>query len=85
MLFNGSATCSKSSEEYRSCSEARDSRVVSCVVHVVREALSNDPGVKVGVSPTLRLLDFLAFFSKYLLAKLYSLPLYSFSIALRSR
>jgi hypothetical protein len=53
--------------------------VVSCVVHVVKEALrivshvpvhglvqpyhSKDPGVIVGVSPTLRLLDFFAFFS----------------------
>jgi hypothetical protein len=38
-----------------------------------------------GVSPTLKLLDFLAFFSKYFLAKALSLEAYSFSMTLRSR
>lgn len=32
--------------------------VFSWVDQVVKEAHSNDPGVKAGVSPTLRLLDF---------------------------
>ena len=47
--------------------------------------LSREPGVKVGLSPTLKLLDFLVFFSKYFLASAFNLPLYSFSIAARSR
>jgi hypothetical protein len=47
--------------------------------------LSREPGVIVGESPTLRLADFLAFFSKYFFARALSLALYSFSIALRSR
>ena len=46
--------------------------------------LSNEPGVKLGVSPTLRLLDLFAFFSKYFLARAYNLELYSFSMAARS-
>ena len=46
---------------------------------------SRDPGVMLGVSPTLRLLDRLAFFSKFFLAKPYNLELYSFSIAALSR
>ena len=99
-----------SSLPYFSCSSARDSRVVKCVVHVVNEALSgtipvsfyplsnlhppcvhpkthlsNDPGVIVGVSPTLKLADFLVFFSKYFFARALSLALYSFSMMLRSR
>jgi hypothetical protein len=41
--------------------------------------------VTVGVSPTLKLLDFLDFFSKYFFASALSLPAYSFSIALLSR
>ena len=47
--------------------------------------LSSEPGVMVGVSPTLREADFLDFFSKYFLARALSLALYSFSMALRSR
>lgn len=47
--------------------------------------LSKEPGVTVGVSPTLRLFDFLAFFSKYFFANALSFPAYSFSIKLRSR
>lgn len=47
--------------------------------------LSNEPGVMVGVSPTLKLLDLAAFFSKYFFANELSFELYSFSIALRSR
>jgi len=47
--------------------------------------LSNDPGVIVGVSPTLKLADFLVFFSKYFFARALSLALYSFSMTLRSR
>jgi hypothetical protein len=39
----------------------------------------------VGLSPTLRLADFLVFFSKYFFAKAFSLALYSFSMADRSR
>jgi hypothetical protein len=49
------------------------------------EALSREPGVTVGVSPTPRLDDFFAFFSKYFLASAPSLVAYSFSMALRSR
>jgi hypothetical protein len=52
---------------------------------VVIEALSSEPGVTVGLSPTLRLLLFLAFFSKYFLASAASFALYSRSMALRSR
>jgi len=51
----------------------------------VHSHLSSEPGVIVGVSPTLKLVDFLVFFSKYFLAKALSLALYSFSMALRSR
>jgi hypothetical protein len=47
--------------------------------------LSREPGVMVGVSPTLRLADLRVFFSKYFLARALSLALYSFSMALRSR
>lgn len=47
--------------------------------------LSRDPGVITGVSPTLRLVDFLDFFSKYFFASAESLALYSFSIRLLSR
>lgn len=39
------------------------------VVHVVREALSRDPGVICGVSPTESEADFLAFFSRYFFDK----------------
>lgn len=39
----------------------------------------------VGLSPTLKLADFLVFFSKYRLARALSLALYSFSMTLRSR
>jgi len=39
----------------------------------------------VGVSPTLKLVDFFVFFSKYLLARALSFALYSFSMTLRSR
>jgi hypothetical protein len=49
------------------------------------DALSNDPGVTTGFSPTLKALDFLAFFSKYFFARALSFAAYSFSIALRSR
>jgi hypothetical protein len=79
MTFRGSARLVIISDPNLSCSAATDSSVVSCVVHVVKEALrivshvpvhglvhpyhSKDPGVIVGVSPTLRLLDFFAFFS----------------------
>jgi hypothetical protein len=35
------------------------------VVHVVRDADSNDPGVIAGVSPTDNDADFFAFFSRY--------------------
>lgn len=59
--------------------------MVSWTVHVVIEALSSEPGVTVGESPTLRMLDFFAFFSKYFLARVASFWLYSFSMALRSR
>ena len=74
-----------SSFPYFSCSEARDSRVVRWVVQMVKEAFSREPGVMAGVSPTLRLADFLFFFSKYFLARALSFALYSFSITLRSR
>ena len=47
--------------------------------------LSNEPGVTVGVSPTLRLLFLRAFLSKYFFASALSLPAYSFSMTLRSR
>ena len=47
--------------------------------------LSKEPGVKAGESPTLKLLDLFAFFSKYFFARMASLELYSFSIAERSR
>lgn len=43
------------------------------------------PGVMSGVSPTLRLEDFFAFFSKYFLANAFSFAAYSFSIIARSR
>lgn len=39
----------------------------------------------VGLSPTLKLADFLVFFSKYRFARALSLALYSFSMTLRSR
>jgi len=38
-----------------------------------------------GVSPTLRMVDFLFFFSKYFFARTLSLALYSFSMTLLSR
>lgn len=47
--------------------------------------LSREPGVKVGLSPTLKLEIFLFFFSKYFLASASSFALYSFSMAARSR
>lgn len=50
-----------------------------------RTYLSSDPGVMVGLSPTLKLADFLVFFSKYRFARALSLALYSFSMTLRSR
>lgn len=98
-FLKGSATLVTNSFPYRSCSAARDSSVVSCVVQVVREALkrqhnpkpnrmtnlSKDPGVIAGVSPTLNVPDFFAFFSKYFFARTLSLAAYSFSITLRSR
>ena len=82
-----------------------DSRVLSCVFQVVRDALrhdphavsqastgreciqylSSEPGVICGVSPTLRLLDLFAFFSRYFFARPLSLALCSFSMTLLSR
>jgi hypothetical protein len=53
-------------------------------IMVTGSHLSREPGVIVGVSPTLRLLDFFAFFSKYFLARALSFALYSFSITLLS-
>ena len=47
--------------------------------------LSSDPGVTTGVSPTLKLALFFAFFSKYFRASACSLLAYSASMALRSR
>lgn len=55
------------------------------LMKITKRNLSNDPGVKLGVSPTLRLLDFFAFLSKYFFARAYNFVLYSFSIAPRSR
>ena len=46
--------------------------------------LSKDPGVKLGVSPTLILPVFFAFFSKYFFARRLNLVLYSFSMPLLS-
>jgi hypothetical protein len=50
-----------------------------------RAYLSKEPGVMVGVSPTLSWDVFLFFLSKYFFARALSLALYSFSIADRSR
>lgn len=47
--------------------------------------LSSEPGVMVGVSPTLSCAIFLFFFSKYFFAKALNLALYSFSMTDRSR
>lgn len=47
--------------------------------------LSSEPGVMLGVSPTLSCELFLFFFSKYFLARALSLALYSFSMRERSR
>jgi len=47
--------------------------------------LSKEPGVTVGVSPTLKALDLRTFLSKYFLAKALSCLPYSFSMVLLSR
>ena len=48
------------------------------------EALSKEPGVVTGVSPTLKVLVFLVFLSKYFFDKALSFALYSFSMILLS-
>lgn len=66
-------------------STVRVQSVVQSNAPCQKSNLSREPGVMVGVSPTLKLADFLVFFSKYRFAKALSFALYSFSMALRSR
>jgi len=64
-IFNGSATCALNESANMPRSRLRFSVSSRIVVHVVRDADSNDPGVMAGVSPTDKDADFFAFFSKY--------------------
>ena len=64
-FFRGSAICALNESASIPRSRLRFSVSSRMVVHVVRDADSNDPGVIAGVSPTDKDADFFAFFSKY--------------------